>query len=103
MAQKVTNENFSSLINSPVAVIDFWATWCGPCRRIAPIIEKLAEEYEGRAVIAKCDIEECEELTEQYRIMSVPTLLFFKNGEKVDSMIGAGSEEAIKAKIDALL
>ncbi len=103
MAQKVTNENFSSLINSPVAVIDFWATWCGPCRRIAPIIEKLAEEYEGRAVIAKCDIEECEDITEQYRIMSVPTLLFFKNGEKVDSMIGAGSEEAIKAKIDALL
>ncbi len=103
MAQKVTPENFETLVNAPAAVIDFWATWCGPCRRIAPIVEELAAEYEGRVHIAKCDIEECDELAVRFQIMSVPTLLFFKDGKVVDKMVGAGSKEMIKEKIDALL
>lgn len=103
MAQKVTTENFESLVNAPAAVIDFWATWCGPCRRIAPIIEELASEYEGRVQIAKCDIEECDELAERFHIMSVPTLLFFKNGEVADKIIGAAPKEMIREKIEALL
>ncbi len=103
MAQNVTNENFSSIINNPVAVIDFWATWCGPCRRVAPIMEELAEEYAGRVAIAKCDIEENDELAEQFQIMSVPTILFFKNGQLADKLVGAAPKDDIKKRIDALL
>lgn len=103
MAQTVTLDNFETLVNAPAAVIDFWATWCGPCRRIAPIIEELAAEYEGRVNIAKCDIEECDELAERFHIMSVPTLLFFKNGQVVDKLVGAGGKDTIKEKIEALL
>lgn len=103
MAQNVTNENFPGIINNPVAVIDFWATWCGPCRRVAPIMEELAEEYAGRVAIAKCDIEENDELAEQFQIMSVPTILFFKNGQLADKLVGAAPKDDIKKKIDALL
>lgn len=103
MAQTVTLENFETFMNAPAAVIDFWATWCGPCRRIAPIVEELAGEYAGRVEIGKCDIEECDEIVERFQIMSVPTLLFFKNGQVVDKLVGAGSKEMIKEKIDALL
>ncbi|MGI6218646.1 MAG: thioredoxin [Bacteroidaceae bacterium] len=103
MAQTVTLDNFETLVNAPAAVIDFWATWCGPCRRIAPIIEELAAEYEGRVNIAKCDIEECDELAARFHIMSVPTLLFFKNGQVVDKLVGAGGKDTIKEKIEALL
>ena len=103
MAQTVTLENFETFMNAPAAVIDFWATWCGPCRRIAPIVEELAGEYAGRVEIGKCDIEECDEIVECFQIMSVPTLLFFKDGQVVDKLVGAGSKEAIKEKIDALL
>ena len=88
MATSVTNENYESLLKAPVAVIDFWATWCGPCQRMTPIIEELTKEYE---------------LTEKMGIMSVPTILFFKNGEVIDKQVGATSKEALKTKIDALL
>jgi len=103
MATSVTNENYESLLKAPVAVIDFWATWCGPCQRMTPIIEELAKEYEGKVTIAKCDIEVCDELTEKMGIMSVPTILFLKNGEVVDKQVGATSKEALKTKVDALL
>ena len=89
----LTDQNVNEIIASgqPV-VIDFWATWCGPCVRMAPIVEELAKEYEGQAVIGKYNIEEETELTDKYRIMSIPTILFFKNGEQIPSLRLAGSQ-----------
>ena len=84
-------------------MVDFWATWCGPCRAIAPVVEELAQEYEGKAVIGKCNVDECDDVPMKYGIRSIPTLLFFKNGELVDRLVGASSKSAIAQKIDALL
>ena len=84
-------------------MVDFWATWCGPCRAIAPFVEELAKEYEGRAVIAKCNVDECQEVPVQYGIRNIPTLLFFKNGQLVDKMVGAAPKSDLAKKIDSLL
>ena len=84
-------------------VIDFSATWCGPCKKIAPIIDELAGEYEGKAVICKCDVDECDELTEKFGIRNVPTILFIKNGEVVDKHVGAAPKATFVEKIEALL
>lgn len=106
MAQTFTDSNINDIIASgrPV-VIDFWATWCGPCKRLAPTIDTLAEEYEGRVEIGKYNIEEESDLATAYRIMSIPTLLFFKNGEMVKDLRMAGSQsiDAIRANIEKLL
>lgn len=104
MALAITNENFQEVIGSeqPV-VIDFWAEWCGPCRMIAPIIDELATEYEGRVVVAKCDVEECEEAVAKFGVRNIPTVVFIKDGEVVDKNVGAASKEALKAKIEKLL
>lgn len=81
MALAITESNFDELLASGKPVmVDFWATWCGPCKKIGPEIEALAEEYEGRAIIGKCDIEENDELALRFKIRNVPTILFFKNG-----------------------
>ena len=81
MEVKITNENFEELKNGELPlVVDFWATWCGPCRMIAPIISQLAEEYAGKIVVGKCDVEECEDLVADLGIRNVPTILFFKGG-----------------------
>ncbi len=103
MAQVVTRENFESIVSGPAAMVDFWAEWCAPCRRIAPFVEELAEEFAGKVTVAKCDIEEVDDLAETFQIMSIPTLLFFKNGTLVDKIVGAASKEDIKAKMAALL
>ena len=104
MALAITNENFQEVIGSeqPV-VIDFWAEWCGPCRMIAPIIDELATEYEGRVVVAKCDVEECEEAVAKFGVRNIPTVVFIKGGEVVDKNVGAASKDALKAKIEKLL
>jgi len=85
------------------AVVDFWAVWCGPCRIVAPIIEKLADEYDGRAILAKVDVDSNRGIAMRYGIQAIPTMLFFKDGEVVDRIVGAASEQAIRAKLDALL
>ena len=104
MEVTITNENFASLKagNLPL-VVDFWATWCGPCRMVAPIIEELAKTYEGKVVIGKCDVEDNEDLTGEFGIRNIPTILFFKNGEVVDKVIGAQPKAKIEEKIQALL
>lgn len=104
MALQITDENVKELLKSgkPV-VIDFWAEWCGPCRQIAPIIDELATEYGDSVVIGKYNVDEGSELSEEYGIRNIPTLLFFKNGELVDKQVGAAPKTAIQNKIKSLL
>lgn len=105
MALTITDANAKELIASgkPV-IIDFWATWCGPCMGMAPLIDRLSEEYEGRVEIGKYNIDEESDLTTEYRIMSIPTLLFFKDGKKTDiRLAGSQTEATLRAKIDELL
>lgn len=99
-----TDQNFQEVLdNNTVVVADFWATWCGPCKMVGPIIESLAKDYEGKALIGKVDIEENTDLTDKYGIRNVPTVLFFKNGQLVDKQVGAGPRNVFEDKIKALL
>ena len=104
MEVQITNENFESLKNGSLPlVVDFWATWCGPCRMIAPIIEKLAGKYDGKIIVGKCDVEENDDLAGEFGIRNIPTILFFKNGEIVDKIVGAVSEAKLDEKFQILL
>ncbi len=105
MAFTFTDENVNEIIESgkPV-VVDFWATWCGPCVGMSPVVEKIAAEYEGRVVVGKYNIDEEGELSAKYRIMSIPTILFFKNGEKTAiRLVGSQSEDTLRQKVEELL
>lgn len=104
MEVTITNENLSSLKkgDKPL-VVDFWATWCGPCRMVSPIISELAEVYEGKVVIGKCDVEENEDLAAEYGIRNIPTILFFKGGEVVNKLVGAQQRAKIDEAIQQLL
>lgn len=99
---ELTKDNFEETVKSGIAVVDFWAPWCGPCRMLSPVIDKLAVDYAGVASICKVNTDEQEELAAQFGIRSVPTILFFKDGQKVDQIIGATSEQTLKDKIDSL-
>jgi thioredoxin 1 len=104
MALEITDDNFTSILagETPV-VIDFWAVWCGPCRMIAPSIEELAKEYEGKAIIGKCDVDANDKLTTQYGIRNIPTVLFIKNGEIKDKQVGATDKSTLEKKLKALI
>ncbi|NVJ52361.1 MAG: thioredoxin [Campylobacteraceae bacterium] len=99
----LTPENFESTVNSGVSLVDFWAPWCGPCRMIAPVIEELAEEFEGKANICKVNTDEQQDLAVKYGIRSIPTIIFIKDGEVVDQMVGATSKQALSEKINSLV
>ena len=103
MEVQVTKENFENLKsgNLPL-VVDFWATWCGPCRMVAPIISELAEKYDGKVVVGKCDVEENDDLAAEFGIRNIPTILFFKNGEIVDKLVGAASKQKFEEKFEAI-
>lgn len=104
MEVTISKENFESLKNGNLPlVVDFWATWCGPCRMVAPIISKLAEKYDGKIVVGKCDVEENDDLAEEFGIRNIPTILFFKGGEIVDKIVGAQSEGKFDEKFQTLL
>ena len=104
MEVKITNENFESFKNGNLPlVVDFWATWCGPCKAIAPIVGELAEGYDGKIVVGKCDVEEADEIAMQFGIRNIPTILFIKNGQVVDKFVGATTKAKLQEKFEALL
>lgn len=104
MALVITDDNFKDLLaeGKPV-VVDFWATWCGPCKQIAPYVEELAEQYKDQVSIGKCDVDDNSELPGEYGVRNIPTLLFIKNGEVVDKQVGAATKAQLEAKVKALL
>jgi thioredoxin 1 len=105
MAVEITDANFEELVvnsDKPV-MIDFWAVWCGPCRIIAPIVEEMAEEYDGKALIGKVDVDSNPDVAMKYGIRNIPTVLFLKGGEVADKQVGAAPKQAFTAKLDALL
>lgn len=101
---EITSQNFNEIIaqEKPV-VLDFWATWCGPCKKIAPLIEELAAEYEGKAIIGKVNVEDEDDLATQFGIRNIPTVLFIKNGNVVDKQVGACPKSELENKLTALL
>lgn len=104
MENVVNDANFAEIVASnSVVLVDFWATWCGPCRALAPTVEEIAKEYEGRAFVGKCNVDENSEVAGQFRIMSIPALLFFKDGKLADRLVGAQPKANIVAKLDSLL
>jgi thioredoxin 1 len=105
MAVEFTDANFGELALSsdkPV-VVDFWAEWCGPCRMVTPIIEELAKDYDGKAVIGKLNVDNNPDISFKYGIRSIPTVLFIKNGEVVDKQVGAAPKDAYAAKLDKVM
>ena len=104
MEVKITTENLETLKNGDKPlVVDFWATWCGPCRMVGPVISELAKEYDGRIAVGKCDVEEEEGLAVEFGIRNIPTILFFKGGQLVDKMVGAQPKAKLQEKFEALL
>ena len=105
MAVQITDGNFKDTVLSadkPV-LLDFWAEWCGPCRMIGPVVEELSKEYEGRAVIGKVNVDENPETAIQFGVRSIPTLLFFKNGQVVDKQVGVVPKSVLESKLKAQL
>jgi thioredoxin 1 len=105
MALEITESNFEEMVSKsgkPV-VLDFWAVWCGPCRVIAPFIEELHKEYEGRAFVGKVDVDSNPELANRFRVLNIPTVLFMKNGQVADKQVGACPKQVLVNKLNALL
>ena len=104
MEVTITTENFESYKNGSLPlVVDLWATWCGPCRMLAPIVSELASEYDGKIVVGKCDVEENEDIAMEFGVRNIPTLLFFKDGKLVDKFAGSAKKPALVEKFQALL
>ncbi len=105
MALEFTDSNFEELVlksDKPV-VVDFWAEWCGPCRMVGPVVEEIGKEYEGKAVVGKLNVDNNAQVSMKYGIRSIPTILFFKNGEVVDRSVGAVPKAQLTQKLDGQL
>lgn len=103
MVKIATDATFPELISgSQPVVVDFWATWCGPCKVLSPTVDEVAEEYSGKAVVIKCNVDDCEETAVKYGIRNIPTLLFFKDGKVVERTVGVVSKEQITKILDSL-
>ena len=104
MAQIATNTNFDGLLESEkLVIVDFWATWCGPCRMLSPLLDEVEEEMADKIVVVKVNVDDAREIAMRYRIMSIPTLIFFKNGRMVDRSVGAMPKNMLVDKINANL
>ncbi len=105
MALELTDSNFEELVlkSDKPALVDFWAEWCGPCRMIAPYVNEIANEYEGKAVVGKVDVDNNPGIASQFGIRNIPTILFIKGGVIVDKQVGSTTKAALAAKLDALL
>ncbi len=84
-------------------MVDFWATWCGPCRVLGPTVDDIAKEYEGKVTVVKCNVDDCEDIAVEYGIRNIPTLIFFKDGQPVDRLVGAVPKSEITGKLDSIL
>jgi thioredoxin 1 len=104
MEKVVTDQNINEVLaSSKVVLVDFWAVWCGPCRALGPVVEEIASEYEGKIVVGKCNVDEAQDISMQYGIRSIPTIIFFKDGQPVDKTIGLVPKEEIVKRINSLL
>ena len=104
MAKIATNSNFQEILSGELPVlVDFWATWCGPCRALSPTVEEIAEEYAGKVDVVKCNVDDADQIAMQYRIMSIPTLLYFKGGQLVDRIVGLDDKDDIVARLSKLI
>ena len=104
MAKVATNTNFDELLqDGKLVIVDFWATWCGPCRMLSPILDEVEEEMHDKISVVKVNVDDADEIAARYRIMSIPTLLFFKDGQVVDKTVGAMPKPALVEKINANL
>lgn len=105
MTQEVTDANFKEVVlqSTQPVLVDFWAPWCGPCMALSPRIDELVEQYKGKALVVKLNVDDNPEIASEYGIRSIPTLLFFKGGEEKDRQVGGASKESLTEKLDALL
>lgn len=104
MDHVITENNIDTVLSSSkVVVVDFWAPWCGPCRVLGPTMDDVAADYEGKAIVAKCNVDDCEDIAAKFGIRNIPTLIFFKDSEPVDRTNGLVSKQDIESRIDALL
>ncbi len=100
----ITSNNIDQVLASDqLVVIDFWASWCGPCRMLSPIIEELAGDYAGKAVIAKCNVDDCEDAAVRFGVRNIPNVVFVKNGQLVDRSVGLVAKQVLAEKIDSLI
>jgi thioredoxin 1 len=103
-AIEITDANFDEILSSgKPLLVDFWAEWCGPCKMIGPVVEELASEYEGKAIIGKLNVDNNPEVTTRYKVSSIPTLLFFKNGVQVDKQIGVTPKSVLAQKLNSII
>ena len=105
MAVEITDGNFEALVKNSdkLVLVDFWAEWCGPCRMVGPIVEELAKEYDGKAVIGKLNVDNNPNVSMEFGVRNIPTILFFKNGKVVDKQVGAVPKAQLAAKLQAQL